>query len=513
MLYQKSFIRYNLVGSKISFSNEFVDTCDDENIHISLLDENKTCALEIRTNTPIEITELKYFYTYPFDKKDHIMCNGFQSWTETREFIINEKIIKYHPLVSKFSKPFGDATYYEFPQKNGYLHAWSYAYIKKENGEIQFIASCSDADAFTLIEFHTPKNEIIISKDIKGCIIEKENRIFKLYLESGDKEIVFKNYFTATGFEYKPNKLNGWTSWYHYYTDIDEKVINENISNYLNNENYPIDIFQIDDGWQKDIGNWTTCNNKFPNGLKIFTDKLHAKNIKAGLWLAPFICEKKSEIYTKHKDWILKNDNGALVKAGYNPGWSGDFFVLDFYNVSCRKYLENAFNVILNQWGFDMLKLDFLYAVCLQSRADKTRGAIMYEAMQWIRKVCGDKLILACGVPLMPCAGVVDFCRIGPDISLAWNDFLADTFRLREGISTRKSIGNTIARKELDGYWFANDPDVFMLRNKKQKMSWDERVKLFETNTKYGSLLFTSDNIAHYNEDMKRLYSSIFRKQ
>jgi alpha-galactosidase len=180
--------------------------------------------------------------------------------------------------------------------------------------------------------------------------------------------------------------------------------------------------------------------------------------------------------------------------------------------VSCRKYLENAFNVILNQWGFDMLKLDFLYAVCLQSRADKTRGAIMYEAMQWIRKVCGDKLILACGVPLMPCAGVVDFCRIGPDISLAWNDFLADTFRLREGISTRKSIGNTIARKELDGYWFANDPDVFMLRNKKQKMSWDERVKLFETNTKYGSLLFTSDNIAHYNEDMKRLYSSIFRK-
>jgi hypothetical protein len=73
MLYQKSFIRYNLVGSKISFSNEFVDTCDDENIHISLLDENKTCALEIRTNTPIEITELKHFYTYPFDKKDHIM--------------------------------------------------------------------------------------------------------------------------------------------------------------------------------------------------------------------------------------------------------------------------------------------------------------------------------------------------------------------------------------------------------------------------------------------------------
>ncbi len=35
-----------------------------------------------------------------------------------------------------------------------------------------------------------------------------------------------------------------------------------------------------------------------------------------------------------------------------------------------------------------------------------------------VRECCGDKLILGCGVPLMPAFGKVDYCRIGSDISL-----------------------------------------------------------------------------------------------
>lgn len=512
MHYLKTHISYRLLGSKNTIDKAFSGNFADETISIKLVSSDKDCELQIHTNQSIEITELYHLYSYTFHAEDKIMCNGFQSWTETKEYTTTDKIKRYHPLIAPFSKPFGDASYYHYPEKKGFLHAWSYAYIRNKTDEIFLIASNSDEDAFTLIEFEIPNQLIKISKDIQGCVIHQEAKLFSLYFEKGKEETVFQNYFHRNNFNYQSKKTNGWTSWYHYYTAINENIIQQNLENFITEQAPKIDIFQIDDGWQKDIGNWKEVNHKFPKGLNFFTTQLHQKNIQAGLWLAPFICEKKSVIYKNHPEWILRDKNNKMVKAGYNPGWSGTFYALDFYHVEVRNYLEKCFEQILNDWNFDMLKLDFLYAVCLQSRPDKTRGAIMYEAMQWIRNICGNKLILACGVPLMPCAGQVDYCRIGPDISLGWNEFSSDLFTIREGISTRKSVGNTIARRHLDGYWFGNDPDVFILRNEKQKMSWDERKILFDANTKFGSLLFTSDNIANYTEEMKALYSGLFRK-
>jgi alpha-galactosidase len=54
----------------------------------------------------------------------------------------------------------------------------------------------------------------------------------------------------------------------------------------------------------------------------------------------------------------------------------------------------------LNEWGYHMVKLDFLYSVCLIPTKTKTRGQIMTEAMKFLRECVGDKLILGCGVPL-----------------------------------------------------------------------------------------------------------------
>lgn len=397
-------------------------------------------------------------------------------------------------------------------KKKGFLHAWSYAYIQQTNQEILLIASRNDEDAFTHIAFEVPNNRIVLSKDIEGCIIENRAQLFSLYIEQGNEDSVFKNYFDSCGFTYHSNKMNGWTSWYHYFTNIDESIIQKNISNYIQNKNYSIDVFQIDDGWQADIGSWTQCNKKFANGLQHITQLLHQHHIKAGLWLAPFIVEKKSELVKKHPEYILKDEKGKWVKAGYNPMWSGSFYVLDFYHEGVRNYLKQVFETITNHWGFDMLKLDFLYAVCLRSRPGKTRGHIMYDAMKWIRSVCPNTLLLACGVPLMPCAGHVDFCRIGADVSMGWNERLVEWFRLREGISTRRSVNNTISRRHLDGYWFGNDPDVFILRNEKQKMSKTERAQLFEANKKYGSVLFTSDDISYYDNDMHMQYASLFNE-
>ena len=98
---------------------------------------------------------------------------------------------------------------------------------------------------------------------------------------------------------------------------------------------------------------------------------------------------------------------------------------------------------MLDVWGFDLVKLDFLYAVCMLPTEYKTRGQIMCEAMDFLREVIGDKLILGCGVPLGPAFGKVDYCRIGPDVGLNWDGAPKEKLLHRERVvgETERNAG------------------------------------------------------------------------
>jgi isocitrate dehydrogenase len=124
-------------------------------------------------------------------------------------------------------------------------------------------------------------------------------------------------------------------------------------------ENAHADIFQIDDGYQTAVGDWLSIDlKKFPHGIAPICEKIHQKGMLAGLWLAPFVVEKDSSVYKEHQDWILKDSTGSPLAAGCN--WSGSF-ALDIYNEDVRAYLKEVFDTVLNVWGFDLVKLDFLY--------------------------------------------------------------------------------------------------------------------------------------------------------
>jgi hypothetical protein len=80
-----------------------------------------------------------------------------------------------------------------------------------------------------------------------------------------------------------------------------------------------------------------------------------------------------------------------------------------------------VFDTVLNKWGFDMVKLDFLFAAAMIPQRGKSRGEIMTDAMEFLREVVGpNKIILGCGVPLGPSWRKVDYCRIGSDVAPWW---------------------------------------------------------------------------------------------
>ena len=63
--------------------------------------------------------------------------------------------------------------------------------------------------------------------------------------------------------------------------------------------------------------------------------EIHASGFQAGLWLAPFVCEKDSALFRQHPDWLLKVD-GKPWCCGSN--WSS-FYALDIDNPAVLDYL------------------------------------------------------------------------------------------------------------------------------------------------------------------------------
>lgn len=483
-------------------------SCEDFTICLNRNDlgMGEKIKLEIIPNRELKIKDISLGYDINFTKESKVYVNGYESWTDSREFSASERLTNISKLVPKkiINKynlyQYGDYKIKRYSDEKGVFHGFTYGYIR--NGEIfNLVGSLNERSGFTIINYDMNKNKILIEKDCKDIIIRDEYTAFEMVFLLGTEKEVFNKYFKEMNIE-KPRvkPMTGYTSWYHHYQNISEEILLENLES-ISSLSEKMDIFQIDDGYQTAVGDWLSVDkSKFPNGMKIIADKTKEKGLIPGIWLAPFACEIKSEIAKNHPDWIVKNEDGSFCSGGSN--WGG-FYALDFYNKEVQKYLENVFDEIINVWGFEMVKLDFLYATCIVQRYNKTRGQIMCDAMEFLRKCVGDKLILGCGVPLGAAFGKVDFCRIGCDIGLDWNDKWHMRFLHRERVSTKNALINTIGRRHLNGRAFLNDPDVFLLRDENIMLTKDEKETLALVNHLFGSLLFTSDDVNKYDQEKK----------
>jgi alpha-galactosidase len=147
------------------------------------------------------------------------------------------------------------------------------------------------------------------------------------FLASGDETEFMARYAEilgerlGKGTEKTPYRV--WCSWYSLYAEIHENQILKILSDL---EDLPFDVFQVDDGWQIGIGDWE-ANPKFPSGMEKLAEKIKATGRKAGLWLAPLLVVPSSSIYHQHRDWLLHDEKGRLVSAGFN--WGEGLFAID----------------------------------------------------------------------------------------------------------------------------------------------------------------------------------------
>ena len=476
-------------------------TSSNDDVELSLAEEGSRYTLTLRAKKDIKLLRFEKSLPFSPDNSDLLFFNGYQSWTDTKELTPKEKEKNVNKLpkflVNAFAfDRYGDTLFY--PYGKNLLHGYDVFYCK--GTKEKFILNRNYTRAYLVIEFDKKAKALNLFHDFNG------------YKVKAGEEFTAADYFlsdsVADGMEYFNNvfpvkntqKVFGYTSWYNYYQDITEDILLRDLAALDKQFN----LFQIDDGYETKVGDWLSVDkNKFPNGLKHIVDAAHNKGLNAGIWLAPFVAEEMSELFKTRKDLFKRDGNGNFVKCGAN--WSG-FYALDLDNPDARAYIKECLGHYADM-GFDFFKLDFLYAANLVVTDGTTRSMAAESAYAFLRECLPGKTILGCGATVFNCIDKFDYLRVGPDVSLIFDDVWYMRKMHRERISTKVTLQNTVYRSFFNDRLFGNDPDVFLLRDDNIKLSADQKRALLTLNALFGSVLMTSDNLGEYDEAKRKLLS------
>jgi alpha-galactosidase len=291
----------------------------------------------------------------------------------------------------------------------------------------------------------------------------------------------------------------GWSSWYYFFTSVSEADVTRNLATLVaHRDRMPVDVVQLDDGYQTAIGDWLSLNDKFPSGMRALTDAIHAHGFEAGLWLAPFTVGENSEIYAQHPEWVLRDANGEPINTIHN--WDTRNFGLDTTHPGVEAHLREVFGTIVNDWNFDYLKIDFIYGACLRARRHDPQATSVQayrRGLEIIREVVGDRFVLGCGAPFAPSVGLVDGMRVGPDTAPDW----AHPDLHGAEPSLLNAIRSTLAHGWMHRRWYVNDPDCLIVRRENSNLTPAEVETWASVVALSGGMVILSDDLSQLEPD------------
>jgi alpha-galactosidase len=256
-------------------------------------------------------------------------------------------------------------------------------------------------------EFKTPSFIYTFSEHGKGVASRNMHRWAKKYriLDGNGSRMTLLNNWEATYFDFDENKLVGL---------------------FKGAKKLGVDMFLLDDGWfgnkhprnddHAGLGDWQENKKKLPQGIGYLVKEATAAGVKFGIWVEPEMVNPRSELYEKHKDWVIREPQrpehyfrNQLVLDLSNPEVQNFVFgILDnlftknpniaFIKWDCNAVIYNAHSEYLakNKQKQSKLYVDYvkgLYSVLEKIRAKYPSvnmmlcsgggGRIDYEALKY----------------------------------------------------------------------------------------------------------------------------------
>ncbi len=268
-----------------------------------------------------------------------------------------------------------------------------------------------------------------------------------------------------------PEVPTGWCSWYHFFTNVTAGNIRENLQSLsAMRSQLPLELLQIDDGFERQVGDWFDFKDTFPEGVAGLAAEIRSAGLTPGLWLAPFIVHPRSDLARSHPQYLLRTAKGKPVNAGFV--WNTFGQALDLTVPEALEHAKKVVATAAHEWGYPYLKLDFLYAAALAGRYSDpthTRAQVLRAGMEALRQAAGSQtFLLGCGAPLGSVLGLVEAMRVSADVAPYWHPQYAGLqapFKQEPAMpSARNAIHNTLTRAPLHRRWWLNDPDCLLVR-------------------------------------------------
>jgi alpha-galactosidase len=251
------------------------------------------------------------------------------------------------------------------------------------------------------------------------------------------------------------DNMLGWWSWTAFYMKITE---GNTLSNALwlaeNLKPLGYDYLHFDFGYGYARNEYTVPNaSKFPHGMWPLTRRISRLGLNIGIWTAPFEVGARSWVYEHHKDWLVQNLNGKPIQITTDEEVPTEgVFVLDATNPAAQDYLRNTYRTLVNEWGVQYVKLDFMDNTAVEGhyfRPNTTALEAQRVGLEVIRKAVGEHVLLdKDGSPMLNPVGLVDDGRVSQDTGHLF-------------LRSKEAAPGIAARFYMHRNFFLNDPDAF----------------------------------------------------
>lgn len=292
-----------------------------------------------------------------------------------------------------------------------------------------------------------PPGETLVSQ---WCGLSSGTEFNALLAEHAERAIL------ASGLEFRRKKAPFVISSWHYFgKHISQKTLDDELSA-IRERAVPAEVYQIDGGWYRDIGDWV-ANDAFPGGAKGIAESIRASGLTPGIWIAPFLLSLESESAERHPDWFLRDREGKIVLYQVSRLCGvldlGIPEVLEWIEGFCRK---------LAAAGFPYFKADFTRCVFTDMEHAVSRNPRknilerFRDGVAAVRRGIGDSAFLnLCGGHTGGNMALADSQRTGHDTYGRWQ---ADNptpawQRIQQGMF-----------RSWMSPWRHNDPDAAVIR-------------------------------------------------
>ncbi|HEU4387168.1 MAG TPA: glycoside hydrolase family 36 protein [Blastocatellia bacterium] len=312
-------------------------------------------------------------------------------------------------------------------------------------------------------QFHLRGSSLQVIVDTEGLELKPGETwdLEEFYFESGiDRNVLLGDLARRLAQNHPPLRFAappaGWCSWYCFGPRVTAQQVLDNLDTIA--RNIPeLKYIQIDDGYQPAMGDWLETGAAFGGNVQGVLKEIRKRGFEPAIWVAPFIAEEQSHLFKEHPDWLVKDENGAPLRADRVTfgGWRrGPWYALDGTHPAARQHLETVFRTMRREWGCTYFKLDANFWGAIHGGRFHDPGATRIEAyrrgMQAVINGAGGGFILGCNHPIWPSLGLIHGSRSSNDIKRSWDRF------------------ETTARQNLNRNWqngrlWWNDPDAVVL--------------------------------------------------